>query len=134
MLQRGRKSGAAIAVAGVSGAPARLKPPPSLSAAERVVFIDLVEAVDPKHFRASDMPLLCAYVHAVVLEASAAKKLAKDSKALVLWEKSSRAMVALAARLRLCPQSRLDPKTVARQRVVPTAYPWDEGHHAEAAE
>jgi hypothetical protein len=134
MIQRGRKSGAAIAIAQVDGAPPRLKPPPSLSPAERIVFIDLVEAVDPKHFRPSDLPLLCAYVHAVVLEASAAKKLAKgDSRALATWEKASRAMVALAAKLRLCPQSRLDPKTVARQQVRVGPFPWDEESH-EAAE
>ena len=126
MLQRGRKSSASLALPMVDGGPARLAPPPSLSDPERATFISLVESVDRRHFRPSDVPLLCAYCRAIVLEVRAARELAQsplDNKWLSLWEKSSRAMVALAGKLRLCPQSRLDPKSAHRER-VPGPRPW----------
>jgi hypothetical protein len=44
---------------------------------------------------------------------------------LVVLEKCQRAVVALSMRLRLSPQSRLDPKTLARQ-APPGPKPWDD--------
>jgi hypothetical protein len=51
----------------------------------------------------------------------------KASPWLVVQEKAVRAMTALSMRLRLSPQSRLDPKTVARDK-TPAAgpRPWDD--------
>ena len=118
MLQRGRKSSVALDVPSVDGAPPALRPPPTLNGEEAKVFVALVEAADRKHFRSSDAPLLAAYARAIVFEACAAADLTKDptnSKALALWEKASRSMVALAMRLRLSPQSRATAKTVGRQ-------------------
>ena len=43
---RGRKSAAALGVVAVDGGTSRLKPPASLSEAERKVFVDLVSFVD----------------------------------------------------------------------------------------
>jgi hypothetical protein len=37
-------------------------------------------------------------------------------------EKAHRSSVALAAKLRLCPQARADPKTIARQSTRPLSY------------
>jgi hypothetical protein len=51
MRQRGRKSGAGLGILQVDGKPNRLNPPPSLSAAERAIFFDVVAACDRDHFR-----------------------------------------------------------------------------------
>src|SRR5262245_50765797 len=102
MLQRGRKSSAALAVPVVDGSPPRLEPPANLIADERAIFNNLVDAVDRRHFRPSDLPLLCAYVRAIALETRAAQELREhplDSKALTVWEKAGRSMVSLSARL-----------------------------------
>ena len=118
MPQRGRKSSAALDVPAPDGTPPPLRPPASLNKTEAKIFVDLVEAADKKHFRASDAPLLAAYARAIRFESYAAAALTKDptdTKAMSLWEKSSRAMVALSARLRLAPQARLTAKTVGRQ-------------------
>ena len=76
---------------------------------EREIFCDLVAASKPDAFKASDLPLLVAYTRAIGLERSAAQQLAAepDNKgAMMRWEKSTKAMVALSMRLRLSPQSR----------------------------
>jgi hypothetical protein len=75
--------------------------------AERQIFLDLVAASKPEAFRPSDSPLLCAYARAVVLERQSAAELAAgNTKALARWSAATKALVALSARLRLCPQSR----------------------------
>ena len=51
MRQRGKKSRAGLAIVNVNGKPPRLEPPSSLPEAERAVFVDLVAASDPEHFR-----------------------------------------------------------------------------------
>src|SRR5215475_8318870 len=56
MRQRGKKSRAGLAIVNVNGKPPRPEPPSSLPEAERAVFVDLVAASDPEHFRLSDLP------------------------------------------------------------------------------
>ena len=58
------------------GGTRRLRPPASLGQRERAVFIDLVTSCDPRHFRNSDVPLMCRYVEAVVLAEQASGELA----------------------------------------------------------
>jgi hypothetical protein len=102
-----RRSAASLAFPSLPGASERLRPPPELVEPERAVFLDLVTASKPEAFRASDLPLLCAYARAVVLERRSARELAAgDDKALGRWEKAIKAMVALSMRLRLSPQAR----------------------------
>ena len=102
-----RRSAASFAIPSVTGAPVRLSSPADLTAPERAIFLDLVAASKPDAFRASDLPLLCAYCRAIALEVRSAQELAAgDDKALVRWEKATKAMVALSMRLRLSPQSR----------------------------
>jgi phage terminase small subunit len=133
MKQRGRKSAAALAVVAVDGKPNRLQPPDHLSPDERRRFVDLVSACDPEHFRASDLPLVCRFVEADALAEQAARELrtngaVSDGRAspwLVVQEKAVRALTALALRLRLSPQSRTDPKTLARQQLRQGPAPWD---------
>ena len=116
-----RKSSAALLLPPIDGSPPRLEPASSLSPPERKLFIDIVAAVDRKHFRSSDAPLLYSYVRAIDLETRAAKALADDpcdSKWLAVWEKSVRAMTALSMRLRLSPQARLANRDVGREKPV----------------
>jgi hypothetical protein len=134
MRQRGRKSPDALAVIGVNGKPPRLEPPASLSDLERNVFVGLVQACDPEHFRPSDMPLLCRYAEAVVLAEQAAQELrcgavvdGRPSPWITIQEKAVRALVALSMRLRLSPQARIDPKTLGREQLRRGPAPWDWG-------
>jgi hypothetical protein len=91
----------------VTGAPPRLSPPPDLDAPERQIFLDIVAASKPDAFKASDFPLLSAYVRSIALERrSAAELAAGDDKAVSRWEKATRATVVLSMRLRLSPQAR----------------------------
>jgi hypothetical protein len=102
-----RQSVAAIGFPSVNGAPPRLTPPPDLGPDEREIFIDLVAANKPEHFRASDLPLLSAYVRAVSLERRSAAELADgDDEALARWNGAVKALLGLSQRLRLSPQSR----------------------------
>jgi hypothetical protein len=103
MRQRGRKSAAALSVIPVEGKPNRLQPPASLSEAERKVFVDLVTACEPQHFRPADLPLLVRYVEACVLADQAAEQLrlgavidGKPSPWITIQEKAVRAIVALS--------------------------------------
>jgi hypothetical protein len=93
--------------------PTGLQPPTNLPAPERAVFVELIAANGPNHFRASDLPLLVSYCSAVVLHERAIATLRvapvlgnKSSPWLNVFEKTGRAMVALSMRLRLSPQAR----------------------------
>ena len=44
---------------------------------------------------------------------------------IMLWEKAVRMQATLATRLRLSPQSRVDPKTVGRLQVSHGPRPWE---------
>jgi hypothetical protein len=92
----------------------RLPPPRELTPAERRVWISIVSDRKPEHFVASDTPLLSAYVRACVMEATLARKISKDAKALLQWERTIKSMVLLSMRLRLSPQSRTPTNQSAR--------------------
>jgi hypothetical protein len=79
----------------------------------------LVGACDQAHFRSSDLPLLASYVQASVI----ARDAARDASKIMLWERAVRMQATLATRLRLSPQSRIDPKTLGRQEPQ-GAPPW----------
>jgi hypothetical protein len=86
-----------------------VQPPASLSEAARAAFIAVVSSVAPEHFEQADATLLARYATATVLAEAAEATLQSDptnTKALALWEKSTRTMSGLALRLRLGPQSR----------------------------
>jgi hypothetical protein len=96
------------------------------------VFVDLVAASDPEHFRSSDVPLLVRYVESIVLADRAALELrkgavvkGKTSPWLAIQREAIKAMVALSMRLRLSPQSRIDPKTLGRQQLRAGPAPWE---------
>jgi phage terminase small subunit len=115
-----RKSQASLSVVRIDAGQSRLRPPASLSEAERAAFIDIVSTTKANHFVASDMSLLCRYAEATVLAEQAARHLRDEgpviagrvSPWIVIQEKSVRALVSLSMRLRLAPQSRIDRKVV----------------------
>ena len=72
------------------------------------------------HFRKSDLPMLCAYVQALLLT----RKLIRTN-AISDWEKASRVAMALATNLRLTVQSRIEPRGVGRQQIPSGPAPWD---------
>lgn len=129
-----RKSMAALAIAPVDGAPPKLEPPASLSSAERDLFVELVAACDRRHFRISDLPLLCRYVEAAILAEEAARVLREDgavvngkaSPWLIVQEKSVRSLTALSLRLRLSPQGRTRARGVGRQNLPVGPGPWEQ--------
>jgi phage terminase small subunit len=94
----------------------RLTPPTTLPEGAVAIFEATVRAVDPDHFSVVDLPLLEQY--AVVsdlaqqaqhhVEQNGAVVAGKLNSWMAVQEKSIRAMVALSARLRICPQSRFD--------------------------
>jgi phage terminase small subunit len=94
----------------------RLKPPESLSEPALKVFEHVVGAVDPGHFSEVDMPLLESYATSAAMATLAAQMLGQEGAVvegkanawLTVQEKAQRSLVALSARLRICPQSRFD--------------------------
>jgi len=106
----------------ISPLPKRLKPPDTLSEGARTEFLRIVTAERADHFRPSDLPLLIQYTEATTLAERAMRALQDDdapSVWLTRWEKATRTMVALSARLRICPQSR-QPNNPTRPK--PTSY------------
>jgi len=89
--------------------PERLRAPETLSEGARFEFLRIICCEKPDHFRTSDLPLLTQYCESAALAARATQELQREdapARWLQVWEKANRNMVALSARLRLCPQSR----------------------------
>ena len=116
MRQRGRKSLANIVTMNVDGLPPRLTAPSGLSADERTMLNELIAVCDPRHFVKSDLPLLVSFVQSTLLSRRAAAQMKRDPDMVTVWEKSTRMQATLATRLRLAPQARTDPLTIARQQ------------------
>ena len=125
MKQRGRKSAASSVGLSIDGPLPRLDPPEDLSDPERSVFVEVTNACSPRHFAASDLPLVVSFAQTTVIARSAGASAASDPQALAVWEKAVRLQAMLATRLRLSPQSRLDPKTVARRQPPRGPRPWE---------
>jgi hypothetical protein len=103
---------------GFTGLPPRLTAPSGLSIEERNLFNELVGACDPRHFVKSDRPLLVSYVQSTLLSRTAAAKMTKNVDWVKTWETATRMQATLATRLRLAPQARTDPLTIARQQAA----------------
>jgi phage terminase small subunit len=103
----------------------RLVPPEGMAEDARQVFLDIVLANDPTHFKPSDMPLLLRYCEAHAMAARAAAALSAgpmvDGDGASPWVSVYVAMTktanALAMRLRLSPQAR-QPNNPKRTPVV----------------
>ena len=70
------------------------------------------------------MPLLTSFVQATVL----AQMTANDPTKIETWALTVRLQAMFATRLRLAPQARTDPKTIARSAIVqrPAIAPWED--------
>jgi hypothetical protein len=101
---------------GHTGLPPHLTAPSGLSVEERNLFDELVRSCDPRHFVKSDLPLLVSYIQSTLLSRSSFAKMKKDPDMVAVWEKATRMQATLATRLRLAPQARTDPLTIARQQ------------------
>jgi hypothetical protein len=123
MLQRGRKSAAAIEMENLNVEVPTLPispgdVPPSLKA----IVDDLIESQPADHFRSGDGPLLQMYAEVIIGAREAFSHLEKEGRVVngkvsgwvTVQEKAHRSAVALAAKLRLCPQQRMDSKQAAR--------------------
>ncbi len=115
MLQRGRKSATKLAVVTPFQRVERLKQPENLTKSEAELFVATVSACSADHFVQSDANLLVAYCQAVLLTRWAFKQLGEDAAAFSTWQQAARTMAMLATKLRLCPHSRSDPKTITRR-------------------
>ena len=115
MLARGRKSAAALSVVPTIERLPRLRPPAGLSEGEAALFRQVVASCAADHFTASDAPMVVAYVQAVLLSRFAFKQVSEDGAAFQIWQQSARTLATLATKLRLCPHSRSDPKTITRR-------------------
>jgi hypothetical protein len=125
MRQRGRISAAELATINVDSRPPRLDPPADLSDDERSLFTELVADCAPEHFVASDRPLLTSYVQATLMSRRAAVGMINDPDQITTFEKAVKLQAVLATRLRLAPQARTDPKTVARHAPSLGPKPWE---------
>ncbi|MEJ2377188.1 MAG: hypothetical protein P8Y71_17855 [Pseudolabrys sp.] len=124
-MQRGRKSALKSAAFDVDVRQRRLQPPSHLNDVERELFQRIVGSVSKQHFAQSDVPLIESFVRATLLSRESAPKDATDAEALANWEKATRLQAMLATRLRLTPQARTDPKTLARQQPPLLDPPWE---------
>jgi hypothetical protein len=125
MRQRGRRSSASLAIpSNVNGDASRLTPPSSLNDAERSLFSEIVSACDASHFRRSDLPLIVSFVQSTLISRAAAR----DPDKITVWEKATRMQATLATRLRMSPQSRIDPKATGRQMAAQWTgpAPWED--------
>jgi uncharacterized protein (TIGR03382 family) len=124
MRQRGRPSAEIFALNVPESEPPRIVAPAGLSTKERALFNQTVAGCSATHFRQSDAPMLVAFVGAVLLS----RRLARDASRVAEWEKVTRTMAMLATKLRMTPMSRLDAKTLAREKQIPQGRePWQRG-------
>jgi hypothetical protein len=107
------------------GEPGRLAPPATLGEAERRAFVDLVCSVPATQFAACDLPLLCAWAETVALRERMATRMSvegelddkgRPSGAFTIHKEATKTLNALALRLRVSPQARMQkaPKREVR--------------------
>jgi hypothetical protein len=120
--QRGRRSAANVIA--LEGGRRRLEPPNDLAPNEAALFREIVATCSPDHFVESDRYLLVSFVQSTLLSRKAAKVLHTDASALQVWDRATKMQATLATRLRLAPQARTDPKSIARKQAahLPSAY------------
>lgn len=125
-----RRSSAALGMGmlNVSGRPTPIGVPDDLPASLKGIVADLIASQAPQHFREGDDYLLELYAQAIVASREAFAHLEEegfvvDGKAnpwVIILEKAHRSSVALAAKLRLAPQQRMDCEKAAREQRFPS--------------
>jgi phage terminase small subunit len=135
-----RKSAAAFELGklNVQGRPSHIGIPSNLPKSLKEIVTDIISSHAPEHFRQTDDYLLEMYAQAIVggreafdhLETEGFVVNKKANPWLIVQEKCHRAEVALAGRLRLAPQQRMDCEKAARERpssvgVSYRSIPWE---------
>jgi hypothetical protein len=109
------------------GEPGRLAPPASLGEAERKAFLDLVMSAPSGQFQACDLPLLCRWAETVALAERMATRMSvegeldekgKPSGAFTIHKEATKTLNALALRLRVSPQARMQKAPRRELRTV----------------
>lgn len=112
----------------------RISPRADAPAEVASLFREIVASVDSSHWRPADAHLVEQYAQSLLLARQAYQMLAIEGPVVgaranpwnVVLEKAHRSSVALSMRLRLAPQSRIDPKTVGRaSRTAGVPKPWE---------
>jgi hypothetical protein len=122
-----RQAAAAKLVATPARPHPHLAPSSDAPAAVRAIFAEILRSAPQGHFQAGDVHLIEQYAQAIVLARQASAELAKCGPViggktnawLVVLEKAHRSSFALAARLRLAPQSRADSRSAGRRAGEP---------------
>ena len=118
----------------------RLEPRTGCSVAIATAFREIVDSISADHFVESDGPLVERYAAGIVLARLAEKNLALHGYVIgsnrsgqpqqnpwcSVLAQADKVIATLATRLRLAPQSRMDPKTVGRaaRKRITVAPPW----------
>ena len=120
-----RKSAAAIDLGrlNIGNNPTPIGVRTNLPASLKEIVDDLITSQAPQHFREGDDYLLEMYAQAIVAGRKAFAKLEKEGYTIngktnpwvIILEKAHRSSVALAGRLRLAPQQRMDQEKAARE-------------------
>jgi phage terminase small subunit len=123
--KRGRKSAEDLAIVSLASARRPIEPPADLKRQEAEIFREVVAACAANHFRKSDIPILTAFATATHLSRYYAERIGETEGAFKNWEAAARMQVSLATKLRITPQSRYDPKTIARREPHDGPAPWE---------
>lgn len=136
-----RKAASALAVVPIEDGQSKVRLAPSSSAPDEVreLFAEIVRSVPAEHFKSSDRHLIEQYAQAIVLARQATTELAatgpvvqgRASAWLIVLEKAHRSSVALAARLRLAPQSRADSRSAGRKADGPPRSAYEVMHEVD---
>lgn len=126
-MKRGRASSNELTVIPLPTAARRLDTPSYLTKEEAALFREVIASCPPTQFVRSDLPTVVAYVQAILtarssLRALTGKKL--NPMLIQLWDRAVKQQAMLATKLRLAPQSRVDPKVLGRKTAAhrPSAY------------
>ncbi len=131
MGTRGRTSTAETAVVDFAEVRATmLRPSEDATQEVKTLFHQIISSAPADHFRKQDEPLVEQYAQAVALSRAAFLKLQREgvvnngkaSPWVSILEKAHKSSIALSTKLRLSPQSRIDPKTAGRNRKSSSAY------------
>jgi Phage terminase, small subunit len=135
MARPGRKSRAALelvpSITAIDPGSTRIRPRDEAPETVAQIIRDLVANVAPDHFRKTDWPLLESYARAILLEQRAHRMLddegpvseaGKTNPWLAVMEKSGRLIIACSMRLRLSPQSRMEPRSAGKQVRAPRCW------------
>ncbi|MGA8436530.1 MAG: hypothetical protein WB713_17460 [Methyloceanibacter sp.] len=120
--KRGRKSSEELSLIHLATARKPIEPPATLKAPEARIFREVVASCAVNHFRKAD---ITAFATATHLSRFYADQIGETETAFKNWEAAVRLQISLATKLRITPQSRYDPKTIARNEPSDGPAPWE---------